>query len=242
MSGYRSRIYQNYVHGRQEALAPSDLNGFKPRAALLRKLIREHFPANREANIVDLGCGHGALVYFARTMGYRNVLGLDTSPAQVAEAKRLAIEGVRQADLMDGLSALPDASQDLVVAFDVIEHFTKDELLKFVDQVRRVLKPGGRWLLHTPNGESPFGSRMRYWDFTHEQAFTRESISQLLLTSGFSRVACYEDQPVAHGAKSAVRLVLWKMLRTGLRLWVAIETGSGKGCIFSQNFLVAAEK
>jgi SAM-dependent methyltransferase len=138
---------------------------------------------------------------------------------------------------------LPDASLDVVVAFDVIEHFMRDELLGFVDEVRRVLRPGGRWIIHTPNAESPFGGRMRYGDLTHELAFTRHSIGQLLLSSGFSSVRCFEDTPVPHGVKSAARWVLWKLFRGVLRLYMAAETGDGDAShIFTQNFLVVAER
>jgi hypothetical protein len=56
-----------------------------------------------------------------------------------------------------------------------------------------VLKPGDRWVLHMPNGNSPFGRPARYRDLTHELAFTRTSLSQLLPSSGFSSVNCFRD-------------------------------------------------
>lgn len=243
MTNYRNRIYQSYVHARQQSLAPESIDGLRPRAPYLNKLIRDHFPSDKTATILDLGCGHGALVYFARKAGYCNVTGVDVSPEQVAEAQRLGIEGIKQGDLMAELQALEDDSQDVVIAFDVIEHFTKDELLPFVDEVYRVLRKGGKWIIHTPNAESPFAGRMQYWDFTHEQAFTRTSITQLLKSSGFSHVTCHEDTPIPHGLKSAVRWVLWKVIRGALRLYLAAETGAGeKACIFSQNFLTVASK
>ena len=240
---YRTRIYTHYVQARTQALAPETLAGLAPRAPSLRRLVREHFPADRHAAVLDLGCGHGALLHFAREAGYTNLRGVDGSPQQVAAARRLGIEGVAEGDLRDTLAALADASLDVVVAFDVIEHFTRDELLPFVDQVHRVLKPGGRWIIHVPNGESPFGSRMRYWDLTHELAFTRTSLGQLLLSSGFADVRCFEDAPVVHGAKSALRWLLWKGFRGVLRLYIAAETGDAGGAhIFSQNLLAVAVK
>ena len=125
----------------------------------------------------------------------------------------------------------------------MIEHFTKSELLPFVDEVFRVLKKGGIWIIHTPNAESPFGGRMFFWDFTHEMAFTRTSISQLLKSSGFTGVTCCEDTPVPHGLKSSTRYFLWKCIHGFLRFYMAIETGSGeKECIFTQNFLTVAVK
>jgi len=240
---YRTRIYNSYVNARQQALAPDSLAGLKPRLPMLQKLVRQHFPPDLNATVLELGCGHGALIHVARQMGYRNLQGVDGSPEQVAAARRLKIDGVMQGDVMETLSRQPDGSLDCVVAFDLIEHFTKNELIGLVDEVCRVLRPGGRWIIHTPNGESPFGMRIRYGDITHELAFTRTSLAQLLLSSGFSKVSCFEDQPVVHGIKSAIRWVLWKVFRNLLRLYVAAETGdSGREAIFSHNLICVAFK
>lgn len=243
MSDLRTRIYGHYVHARGESLAPATVDGFAPRASSLRSLIRKHLPADSAASILDLGCGHGALVYFLREASYRNIVGVDVSPEQVAAATRLGIEGIREGDLLETLRSLPDHCQDVVIAFDVIEHFTKEELLPFVDEVFRVLKPGGRWLIHVPNGESPFVGAIRYGDMTHEQAFTRVSLSQLLLSSGFSRLECHESGPVPAGLKSAVRWMLWRGTRLLLRVWVAAETGDlGRDAIYTRNLLAVANK
>lgn len=243
MFEYRTRVYDDYVTGRKNSLAPSTLEGLKPRLPFLQKLIRLHFPPDFKAYILDIGCGHGALIYVARQMGYRNLHGVDGSPEQVAAARRLGINGVAQGDVLEALSRQPDGTLDCVVSFDLIEHFTKDELIVLVDEVWRVLKTGGRWIIHTPNAESPFGNRMLFLDFTHELAFTRISIFQLLFSSGFSRVDCYEDQPAVHGVKSAIRWVLWKIFRGFLRLYLAAETGdASREAIFSQNLLAIAFK
>ena len=241
-SDYRSRIYDYYVHARTESLAPATLEAMGSRAPYMRRMIAQHFPADRDSRILDLGAGHGTLVHFAREAGYRNVLGVDRSPEQVAEARRLGIAGVEEGDLMDTMASLAPDSQDVVVAFDVIEHFTRNELLPFADEVRRVLKPGGRWIIHTPNAESPFFGRIRYGDLTHEQAFTSTSIGQLLLSSGFSSLRSFEDTPIAHGMASTGRLLVWKAIRALLRLYIAAETGSTAPAIFTQNFLTVAVK
>ena len=238
----RARIYDHYVHGRTTSLAPTALTGFASQEPSLVRVIRDHFPRDLNADIVDLGCGHGTLIYFARREGYSRIVGVDRSAEQVAEAKRLGIEGVREGDLMTALAELPDASLDVVIAFDVIEHFTREELLPFVDEVRRVLKSGGKWLIHTPNGESPFFGRIRYGDLTHEQAYTATSMSQLMLSSGFTSLTSYEDTPVVHGVKSSVRYLLWKAIRAMLLLYLAAETGSPGSGILSQNFLTVVVK
>ena len=242
-SAYRSRIYQYYVKASTQSIAPESIGGLKPRSHQIKKIIRDHFPQDRSASILDLGCGHGAFIHFIRAAGYIDVSGIDRSPQQVAAANRLGVKNVLEGDLAETLCSLPEQSKDVIITFDVLEHFTKDEMLGFVDEVYRVIHNGGKWIIHTPNGESPFGGRMLFWDYTHELAFTRNSISQLLLASGFSKVSCYEDVPVVHGTKSAIRFFLWKCIRALLRLYMAVETGSGKSdCIFTQNFLTIAIK
>lgn len=242
-TSYRQRIYDHYVESRIDGVAPRTIDGLKLRAPYIRKLIGRHFPADRRAAILDLGCGHGAMLYFAREAGYGNVRGVDGSAEQVAAARRLGIDGVEAGDVMTTLNRTKDASQDCILMFDVIEHFNKDELIILIDEVRRVLVPGGRWVIHAPNAESPFGARILFGDFTHELAFTRVSIAQILYSSGFSQVSSYEDEPVPHGAKSAVRWLLWKMLRSILRFCLAVETGDlGRGAVFSQNLLTVAIK
>lgn len=243
MLDYRARMYENYVNARETPLAPATVEGMKPRKAYMRKLIRDHFPADKQARVFDLGCGHGTLLYFAREEGYKNILGVDVSAEQVEAAHRMGITEVQCGDLMDSLRALPDGSQDVVIAFDVIEHFTRSELLPFIDEVRRVLRKDGRWLIHAPNGESPFIGRIFHGDFTHEQAFTQNSLKQLLFASQFSSVQCFEDLPIAHGLKSGVRRVLWKAIRSVLRFCIVAETGdAATKHILSQNFLTVARR
>jgi len=240
---YRRRIYGSYVSSYGREVAPATLAGLAPRAPYLRRLIRDHFPSDRGASVLDLGCGCGALIHAARELGYQNVCGVEGSQEQVEAAKRLGIASVEHGDLLARLRRCPDSSEDLVIAFDVIEHFDRDELFAFVDQVYRVLRAGGRFIIHTPNAESPFFGRIRYGDLTHELAFTQNSLHQLLRTAGYARVDCFEDRPVVHGVLSAGRAALWPLARAAIRLILAIETGSFEpDAIFSQNFVAVAFK
>jgi SAM-dependent methyltransferase len=239
----RQRIYGQYVTGRDKPLAPSNMDGLRPRLPYLRQVIRRHFPPDRNSVVLELGCGHGAFLFAMRQAGYMQVRGVDWADEQVRAARDLGIVGVEHGDVMSALTATATGSVDVVVAFDLIEHFTKGELLPLIDEVHRVLRSGGRWIIHVPNAEAPFGARMRYWDFTHELAFTRVSMAQLLKSSGFATVRCYEDQPVPHGVKSFVRLLLWKVIRAGLLLYLAVETGAvDHAAAFSGNLLAVAKR
>lgn len=225
MSKFRERIYGHYVTTSGEASRLNSVADLDVRRPTMEHVVDSYFPSDKSSVIIDLGCGHGTLVHFARQRGYHAMRGVDVSAQQVALAAHLGIEGVTEGDLSAALAALPAESVDAIVAFDVIEHFTKDELIDFVDAVHRVLKTGGRWIIHAPNGASPFVGAIRYGDFTHEQAFTRSSLEQLMLASGFSHLDCHECAPRAHGVKSTVRVVAWKLARLVLQFIEAAETG-----------------
>jgi SAM-dependent methyltransferase len=175
-------------------------------------------------------------------MGYGNIGGIDGSPSQVEAAQRLGIDGVRYGDMFEVVRALPDCGLDAAISFDVIEHLDRDEILAFTDEIVRVLKPGGRWIVHVPNGASPFAGAALYSDLTHEMAFTAESVTQLALSSGFSAVEFAEDEPVAHGLKSALRLVAWRAIRAALRFYLRAETGAVGHPVLTQNFLAVLTK
>ncbi|MGH7949811.1 MAG: class I SAM-dependent DNA methyltransferase [Candidatus Binataceae bacterium] len=240
---YRRRIYASYASSYYGEVAPTTLAGLAPRAPYLRKLINDHFPRERGVSVLDLGCGCGALIHVARELGYHNVRGVEGSQQQVAAAKQLGIAGVEHGELLERLRGCPDASEEVVIAFDVIEHFDRDELFAFADQVYRVLRTGGRFIIHTPNAESPFFGRIRYGDLTHEIAFTRNSLHQLLCAARFEPPKFFEDRPVVHGMLSAGRAVLWRVARAAMRLRIAIETGSfERDAVLSQNLLAVAVK
>ncbi len=244
MKAYRQKIYEYYSSNRAGKLAPDTVKGFVPRQPYFKKLITEHFPVDKHAKILELGCGHGAFLYFMHVAGYVNAIGIDGSEEQIREAARLGIPGVKKGDLVEYLADCEGESLDLIIAFDVIEHFTKAELSGLVDNIHRVLKKGGKFVSHQPNSESPFGNFMRDWDFTHETGFTRQSMAQLFLSSGFSAIESYEDKPVAHGIKSLIRLILWNSAIRQIYNFIAlVETGSiDRAAIYSRNFLSVAVK
>jgi SAM-dependent methyltransferase len=240
---FRARLLARYVSTHASVGDAAMEAGLERRRAYLDALVRDHFPADRNAAILDLGCGHGAILWAARRAGYTNVSGIDASPEQVVAAKRLGIDGVRQQDLREGLAALPPASLDTIVLFDLFHYFDRDEQIAIIDAVHRVLKPGGRWILHVPNGEALFAARMRYWDYLASGAFTHASMAQILLASGFREVRSFEDRPIPHGLKSLLRLFLWKAIRGVARVVLAAETGDmGRNAIFSQCLLTVAVK
>jgi len=193
--------------------------------------------------IADLGCGSGHILRVLAESGYRSVVGVDVSQEQASLAPNLPGVTIVTADLRDFLAQAPDGTYDVIIAFDVLEHFTRDELLPILTSIHRTLRPAGRLIAHVPNGEGTFGARSFFWDATHQTGWTRASAGQLSAAAGFTSCKAYEDTPAVHGAISLMRAVLWKVLRLWWRFALAVETGdTSRDVILSQNMLFCSKR
>lgn len=101
------------------------------------------------ARILDLGCAYGFLVAEAREAGFC-AFGIDASRFAVAQAAEHArrAHGALVAGHAERLP-FPDASFEVVTAFDVLEHVPRPELL--IAEAARVLVPGGLFVGATPD-------------------------------------------------------------------------------------------
>jgi SAM-dependent methyltransferase len=121
-----------------------------------RRIIRMGLRGTRVLGpVVDLGCGPGFLCAALLREGFA-VLALDRSPASLERVRsRFAGEprflGAEPADL-DRLP-LPDAEAGAVFLVEVLEHLPRDAWDPLVAEVARVLRPGGRFVVTTPNQE-----------------------------------------------------------------------------------------
>ncbi|MFP5230268.1 MAG: class I SAM-dependent methyltransferase [Acidobacteriota bacterium] len=239
---WKASLYQAYVSSGQVQYTGGSAEDFlRGRRAYFQALIRKHFPKHRESRILDIGCGHGALLYFLGREGYCNLRGADASREQVDLACRLGITGIELGEAEDCLRACGKESVDVVALFDVLEHLTRQEFFDLLSEVKRVLSPGGMCIGHVPNAAGLFGAAIRYGDLTHEQAFTEFSIRQAFGALGFGETRCFEDKPVVHGLISLVRRVIWDVGSAPLRLLAVAETAE-RGPILSRNLLFVATR
>jgi SAM-dependent methyltransferase len=240
---YKTRLYRNYLTQQVRPNAAEIRSILDIREPYLNRMIARWLPISREVRILDLGCGYGAIMYFLRAAGYHNLTGIDTSPEQVAAAHDFGLTNVHCGNGYPFLKSSPEGSYEVIIAFDILEHLSKIELLELGDQIHRVLTPGGRLIMHAPNAEAVFSGTVRYGDLTHEMAFTRGSIAQFAGACSFAVLAIQEDTPVIHGIMSLIRSSLWYAISFPLRLLAAAETGSGlRDKPLSQNLLAVLEK
>lgn len=197
-------------------------------------------PKDKNAAILDVGCGDGGFVLWLNSMGYKNVQGIDYSAEQIEVAKNYGLNNVQQADALIYLPENPDKFE-LIFSSDVLEHIPKENILEFVECIRVSLKSNGVFIAQTVNAESLLWGRLRHGDFTHEVAFTQTSIRQVLNLAGYDEIRVFPQRPIIHGLKSIVRYCVWRIFELFFHFYLAVLTGSSAG-IFTQNLIVVTKK
>lgn len=240
---YRSVIYAAYVSMRPRADWVTGSEWSDPtwaRAAYSR--VKGWLPADRAAPVLDMGCGAGGLLCLLSELGYTDLTGVDLSAEQLQLARRRCPHAtLLQGDVRAVLASNAERF-GLVVGFDVIEHFRKQEILPLFNLAVKALRPGGRIIVQTPNADSPWMGSVAYGDFTHEWFFTPTSLSDLWRLVGLAGFEARPSRPYVHGVASLGRAVLWRAIEMLLAVWSLAETGSRGSGIYSRVFVATAVK
>lgn len=138
--------------------------------------------------VLEVGCGMGEFLSEAESAGW-NVTGVEYSSKSCEQARR----GLQRGSVLCGELAqagLPGGRFDLCVLADVIEHVRNP--LAFLQEVHRLLKPGGTVFIATPSLDS-WSARlmgMNWMEFKPEHLcyFESRSIQTALFKGGFRQV------------------------------------------------------
>jgi len=191
---YREILYSNY-HTTQSGRA----SGVDAVALFNRERWRfsiEILPLvsnfKKDAKIYDFGCGSGSLLSVLKDAGFSNLLGMDLSGEQVKLAHALGVDCVKE---QDALAFLKESSEtyDLIFGMDIIEHFTKNELVELLTLIKTKLNPGGKAIFRTPNLDAPLTTVFANGDFTHENYMNASSAQQVCMACGFYSVQVNES-------------------------------------------------
>lgn len=146
---------------------------YRERRHLLAKAIRDLTPGRA----LDIGAAGGGNTMVLRDLGWQaTALEYGADGAEVAAERGLPV-------LRSDATSLPlaDDSQDLVIAFDILEHLHDDD--SAVREVRRVLKPTGTYLVIVPADPRLWSAHDVAVD--HVRRYTRPELLALLERGGF---------------------------------------------------------
>ena len=147
-----------------------------------------------QAAVVDIGCGRGEWLELLRADGIK-ASGVDMNSVLVEQCRERGLEVVAE-DAIIYLRKLPDKSLGAVTGFHIIEHVSLDQLLSLLDEVMRVLVPGGVAICETPNPDNVLvGSNYFYFDPTHRHPLPSQLMHFLFETRGFQRTEVINLHP-----------------------------------------------
>lgn len=168
--------------------------------ATREKLIELAAPVPGE-NVLDVGCGTGTLAIAIKPrVGAGEVHGIDASPEMIEVAKEKSAKDGADIDfelaLIEAIP-FPDASFDLVTSSLMLHHLPDDLKAKGFLEIRRVLKPGGRFMAMdfvAAQGHSPLGHLLSIFGHSRGESMV-DKLTPMLKDAGFSDV---EGIPTRH--------------------------------------------
>ncbi len=159
------------------------------------KILESLIPQANGGRALDLGCGSGIISRYLSAKEW-SVTAVDLDPGN-AERARSRVEHAIHGEVVSVCRGLPEASFDLVCAFELIEHLTLEDREELMRECRR-LCGNGMLLISTPNRWSPEGlygyyygekilkKRWKAWDGTHQVIYSSREFLTALKRNGWS--------------------------------------------------------
>lgn len=146
-----------------------------------------------QAGVLDLACGRGEWLELLESAGI-SCVGVDWNPRFVQSCCEAGLN-VLEGEAFSFLGSLPSKAVPVISAFHFIEHLPPSRRMDFLQEVLRVLAPGGLVLLETPNPRNILvGAGDFYRDPDHRVPVFPDTLEFIGQAMGFeySR-ACYFD-------------------------------------------------
>jgi len=154
--------------------------------ARLTWTIDEFFPTPKNLNVLEIGCGDGAMLQLLATRGAK-AQGIDASSSGIARCRQNGLAAQCLDVSTDGIP-FPAESFELVISLETFEHLMNP--FYALQEVRRVLRPAGRFICSVPN---PLTGH----PYLYPGLFDYPNFRQFLVQGGFtiSRVRPWEWAP-----------------------------------------------
>jgi len=170
---------------------------FRGTPEAIRKSLEVYLPLIGEAGagqpdrpILDLGCGRGEWLALLAENGLQ-ATGVDANRMVVQECIEAGL-AVTEADLFSHLKTISEESLGAVTAFHLIEHLEFEAQIALLDEMLRVLKPGGIIIVETPNARNLLVTGGDFYrDPTHRNPVHPDTLALLARSRGFARAAAY---------------------------------------------------
>ncbi|MFY0643699.1 MAG: methyltransferase domain-containing protein [Bacteroidia bacterium] len=241
MLNYREAIYKDYHSNQVNKTAASYSSLIKQQEAYYSRELIPLIRGDKSQKLVDLGCGFGSFLSAAKSNGYHNVEGVDLSPEQVAVAHELGLTEIKNESIDAYFER--SAGADCIVGVDIIEHFSKDELMDFLTKCKKHLNKGGQVIFRTPNMDATMASVYAFADISHEVFLNKSSALQIMKSAGFKNVEVlpsliWNQNPI----KEFIRKILWTCHKMSRKFMLFSSGRTWNEVVFTPNIIIRASK
>jgi SAM-dependent methyltransferase len=176
--------------------------------------------------VLEIGSGRGVMLRLMKEAGIK-AYGLDSFEDAVVYCKGNGLDVVH-GDALSHLATLPAASLGGIFCAHVIEHMQPTQAIEMIRESHRVLKPGSRMVIITPNPKD-LRTGERFWlDITHVRPYPEKLLIVLMKREGFDNIKSYEDGEPA-------RNIFEKGAKLFLKMWFM-------GFMFRGDLVIIAER
>ncbi len=143
-----------------------DLTNVDPEHGKALAYIRKY--CVESGQVLDVGCGYGRFLKPLTTLGYK-VTGVEINEDIVLDLQKKNLNSILPQEL-----DVQDKQYDLILMSHIIEHFSPNDLLPFMDNYLSRLKVGGHLIILTPLYSNYF-----YDDFDHVKPYQPAGIQMV---------------------------------------------------------------
>ncbi len=165
---------------------------------------------NAPGKVLEIGSGRGVMLRLMKEAGIP-AYGLDSFEDSVIYCKGKGLDVVH-GDALSYLAQLPAGSLGGIFCAHVIEHMQPTQAITLIKESYRVLKPGSRFIIITPNPKDLRTSERFWLDITHVRPYPEKLLFVLMKKEGFGNIKSYEDGEPA-------RNIFEKSAKALLKMW-----------------------
>jgi SAM-dependent methyltransferase len=181
---------------------------------------------NAPGKVLEIGSGRGVMLRLMKEAGI-TAYGLDSFEEAVNDCRGKGLDVVHS-DALSHLATLPAASLGGIFCAHVIEHMQPAQAIELIRESYRVLKPGARIVIITPNPKDLRTSERFWLDITHVRPYPEKLLIVLMKREGFDNIKAYEDGEPA-------RNIIEKLAKAFLKIWFM-------GFMFRGDLVIVADR
>ncbi len=187
-----------------------------------------YLPALREKTsgaVLDFGSGHGRVISFLLSEGFRDVRGFERNEALRNEISTELVERTTFGSDWAAFFRNSGKKWDAVILKDVLYYFDDHEAEAFLRALKNQLTERGLLAVEVFNGATLTGPYVMYKDRGIRRIFTEQSLVSLLAAAGFSVSAPQGMVPPIRGPGACIFFIFSRIWKWKLRLIYWLERG-----------------